>query len=204
MKEGLYLYPLWVRLWHFINALLFLALICSGLCLQYSTAKFTFIPFRYAVSIHNISGILITAVFVLFLFANRFTSNGNYYRIRLPGLTKMIMKQTRYYVYGIFKKEEPPYPVTQENKFNPLQKISYALVMYLLMPVLILTGILLFFPDILPSKILGVSGLHLIDLLHIITGFILSIFMMIHIYFCTIGKTPAANFKSIINGWHSA
>jgi len=112
------------------------------------------------------------------------------------------MKQFRYYSYGIFKKEKPPYSITKKRKFNPLQKLSYVLVMYLLMPVMILTGIMLFFPDVLPSRILGVGGIHLIDLLHIISGFTLSIFMVVHIYFCTIGRTPFANFESMINGWH--
>lgn len=202
MKDKLYLYPLWVRLWHMLNALLFLALVCTGLCLQYSSIEFTLIPFNYAVSIHNITGIGITVVFVFYLFANRFTSNGNFYQFKLSGLAKRVMKQFRYYSYGIFKKEKPPYPVTKKRKFNPMQKLSYVVVMYFLMPVMIFTGILLFFPDVLPSRILGIGGIHLVDLLHIISGFTLSIFMLIHIYFCTIGKTPLSNFKSMITGWH--
>lgn len=202
MKDKLYLYPLWVRLWHMLNALLFLALVCTGLCLQYSSIEFTLIPFNYAVSIHNITGIGITVVFVFYLFANRFTSNGNFYQFKLSGLAKRVMKQFRYYSYGIFKKEKPPYPVTKKRKFNPMQKLSYVVVMYLLMPIMIFTGILLFFPDVLPSRILGIGGIHLVDLLHIISGFTLSIFMLIHIYFCTIGKTPLSNFKSMITGWH--
>ena len=202
MKDKLYLYPLWVRLWHMLNAILFLALVCTGLCLQYSSVEFTLIPFHYAVSIHNITGIGITVLFVFYLFANRFTSNGNYYQFKLSGLAKRVMKQFRYYSYGIFKKEKPPYPVTKKRKFNPMQKLSYVVVMYILMPVMILTGILLFFPDVLPSRILGIGGIHFIDLLHIISGFTLSIFMLIHIYFCTIGKTPLSNFKSMITGWH--
>jgi thiosulfate reductase cytochrome b subunit len=46
------------------------------------------------------------------------------------------------------------------------------------------------------------SGLHLIDLFHIIVGFLVSLFMVVHIYFCTIGSTPLSNFKSMINGYH--
>lgn len=70
------------------------------------------------------------------------------------------------------------------------------------MPVIVISGIALFFPDMLPDKILGMGGIHIIDLFHIITGFVLSLFMVIHIYFCTIGKTSLSNFKSMINGWH--
>jgi len=54
----------------------------------------------------------------------------------------------------------------------------------------------------IPVKFLGVSGLHLTDLFHIFIGFLISVFMFIHIYFCTIGKTPLSNFKGMINGYH--
>lgn len=202
MKDKLYLYPIWVRLWHMINALLFLTLIITGLSLQYSSIEYPLIPFNYAVSIHNISGIVLCVMFAVFIVGNRFTSNGNYYQFKLKGLIKRVMKQFRYYTIGIFKHEKPPYPITKKRKFNPMQKLSYVAVMYFLMPIMILTGIMLFFPDLLPARILGIGGIHLIDLLHIISGFALSIFMVVHIYFCTIGKTPFSNFKSMITGWH--
>ncbi|MCF6170827.1 MAG: cytochrome b/b6 domain-containing protein [Bacteroidales bacterium] len=202
MKDQIYLYPVWVRLWHLFNALLFLALIITGLCLQYANINYTLIPFNYSVSIHNISGIVLSVAFVFFLFANHFTPNGNYYRFPKHGVFAGLIKQFRHYSYGIFKGEECPFPVSVERKFNPLQKISYVIIMYILMPIIIATGLGLFFPDFLPPTIFGASGIHFIDLIHIITGFALSIFMLVHIYFCTIGKTPLSNFKSMITGWH--
>ena len=39
--------------------------------------------------------------------------------------------------------------VDEENKFNPLQKITYVIVIYLLMPLLILSGFALLFPEII-------------------------------------------------------
>lgn len=202
MKDKVYLYPIWIRIWHWLNALLFLALMVTGLCLQYSSSEYSIIPFRYAVSIHNIAGIVLFAAFVFFLFGNRFTSNGTYYQFHLRGMLKRVMKQFRYYSFGIFKHENAPYPISIDRKFNPLQKISYVVIMYVLMPIVILTGVALFFPDMLPAKIFNASGIHIIDLIHIITGFVLSVFMLVHIYFCTIGKTPLANFKSMIDGYH--
>lgn len=202
MKDKVYLYPIWVRLWHLTNALLFLALICSGLCLQYSSAEFTLIPFNYAISMHNIAGIGLCVAFAIYIVGNRFTSNGHYYQFHLKGLMSRVFKQFKYYSFGIFKNKKPPYPISIKRKFNPLQKLSYVLVMYFLMPMMMLTGVLLFFPDMLPDKILGIGGIHFIDLVHIILGFTISIFMVVHVYFCTIGKTPLANFKSMINGWH--
>ena len=50
--------------------------------------------------------------------------------------------------------------------------------------------------------IFGVNGLVLTDLLHVIMGFLLSIFMIIHIYTITMGLHPLGNFRAIITGWH--
>lgn len=202
MKDKVYLYPIWVRVWHMINALLYLALIFTGLSLQYSSADFSLIPFSLAVSIHNIAGIILFVNYIFYLTGNRFTSNGMYYQFHITGMFDRVMKQMRYYSYGIFKNEKSPFPISKERKFNPLQKLTYAIVMYMFFPAIVFTGFGLFFPDILPDKIFGFSGIHIIDLFHIITGFALSVFMVIHVYFCTIGKTPLANFKSMINGWH--
>jgi len=202
MKEQVYLYPVWVRLWHLFNLLLILALIFTGLCLQYSSENYTIIPFKYAVSIHNIAGFILIANYLFFIFGNLLTPNGRYYQFHRAGMINRVLRQFKYYSFGIFKKENPPFPIDIERKFNPLQKLSYVFVMYLFIPIIIIAGVLLFFPDIIPSKLIGLSGIQLIDLVHIITGFVISIFMVIHIYFCTIGKTPSSNFKSMINGWH--
>lgn len=202
MKDKVYLYPLWVRLWHLINALLFLALTVTGLCLQYSNDSFSLIPFNYGVSIHNYAGIALLFSYFMFLIGNRFTSNGSYYQFHLKGLLGRLKKQAWYYSFGIFKKENPPFPISIERKFNPLQKLSYVGVMYFLVPVVLLTGFCLFYPDYMPEKLFWINGIHFIDLVHILTGFVLSLFMIVHIYFCTIGKSPSANFKSMIDGWH--
>ncbi len=202
MEEKLYLYPVWVRIWHMLNALLYLLLIFTGLSLQYSSTEFSLIPFNYAVTIHNIAGIVLLANYILFLAGNRFTSNGMYYQFHIKGMGERVMKQFKYYTFGVFKKEKSPFPITKDRKFNPLQKLTYAIVMYIFVPIILASGFGLFFPEILPDKFLFMSGIHFVDLVHIITGFGLSLFMVIHIYFCTFGKTPGANFKSMLNGWH--
>ncbi|MCF8348555.1 MAG: hypothetical protein K9G61_07045, partial [Bacteroidales bacterium] len=60
----------------------------------------------------------------------------------------------------------------------------------------------LIFPEFIVPNVFGFSGIHLTGLVHIISGFGLSIFLCIHLYFCTIGKTPTSNFKSMIDGYH--
>jgi thiosulfate reductase cytochrome b subunit len=196
---SVYLYPVWVRLWHTVNALLYLILIITGLSMQYSNPQYPMIRFDIAVSWHNVAGILLT----LNYFGNMFTHNGFYYRMRRRWLKKEIPAQARYYLFGIFRGEKAPYPVNSRRKFNPLQKVSYFAVLYFFMPLVIITGWALIYPQVMiVEKIMGTSSLHFTDLVHIIVGFTLSIFMFVHIYLCTIGKPPGSHFKAMLSGWH--
>jgi len=201
--EGkIYLYPVWLRIWHAINALGILVLIYTGLNMQFAKPGFELIRFDLAVTLHNFAGIVVSISYLLFFIGNMVTSNKKYYRIKPKGLGKRLFKQLRYYVFGLFKNEEPPYPISEKRKFNPIQKYTYVAVMYLLVPVIIITGIALLFPELIIEEAYKMSGIFLTALLHAIIGFFISIFLIIHLYFATIGKKPVSNFISIVTGWH--
>lgn len=202
MSNYIYLYTKWVRVWHLTNAILCLLLIISGLGLQYAGLGHNFMRFDISVSLHNISAILLTASYIIFFVGNIVTGNGKYYKMGLKPVFKNVMIQGKYYTIGVFKGQKPPFPVNKENKFNPLQKLSYIVVMYLLMPVMFLTGWALLFPEMVLPKIFGWSGLHMNDLLHIFSGYLISLFMFVHIYFCTFGATAGSNFKTMVTGWY--
>lgn len=195
---------MWIRIWHATNAIMILILIITGVSMQYSSPERAFIRFDIAVSMHNISGIILTLNYVLFVAGNAITSNGKFYRIQFKGLVGRLKKQFMYYTFGIFKQQSPPFPVSNKNKFNPLQQFTYIGTMYVLVPIVIFTGLALLYPELILTKILGGSGLKINVFLHVIIGFLISFFMFIHIYFCTIGATFVSNFKSMINGFHES
>ena len=200
--KRIYLYPVWIRLWHVINALMFLLLILTGLSLHYATVENSFIPFDVSVTIHNVCAIILTINYGVFIIGNMFSGNGNYYRKWRKNLWPKLWKQFLFYAIGIFKGEPHPFPITKKQKFNPLQKVSYVFAMYFGMPLLIVSGIALMFPEKISNTIFKISGLLFYDVLHIIVGFILSIFLLIHLYTCTLGDKPGTLFKSMINGYH--
>jgi thiosulfate reductase cytochrome b subunit len=202
MAEKIYFYPVWVRIWHWINALMFLFLIGTGLSMQYSSVDYPLVRFDLAVTIHNFAGIAVTVCYFIFVIGNLFTANGKFYRLKIGEIADQLKKQFYYYTFGIFKHEPAPFPLSENRKFNPLQKVSYIFAMYAFVPLMIISGFGLLFPEVIVSKVFGIGGIHLTDLIHIISGFILSVFMIIHIYFCTIGKTALSNFKSMFTGWH--
>jgi thiosulfate reductase cytochrome b subunit len=202
---SLYLYPKWIRIWHLINALLFLVLIVTGLSMHYATREFTLIRFDRSVTIHNVSGILLTANYLFFLVFNAFSQNRRYYSIDYQGWFGRLWKQMRYYLYGMFKKEKAPFPVTEKRKFNPLQKLSYGVVLFFLMPVVTITGWALIYPEVVFIKqIFGTSGLHFTDLLHIISGYLLTVFMVVHIYMSFLAQPPGSSFRAMISGYHES
>lgn len=201
MANKIYLYPIWLRIWHMMNALLFLALILTGLSMQYSPVEDPFIEFQMVISIHNLAGILIILSYIFFLISNTLTSNGKHYVIK-KGFMQKVIKQGRYYAYGMFKGEEAPYPISENEKFNPLQKLSYVGVIYFLLPVLMITGLALLYPEFIIHKIFGLNGTMLTALLHMLMGFLLTLFLLIHLYFASLSKKKFANFKSMLTGWH--
>jgi thiosulfate reductase cytochrome b subunit len=202
----MYLYPKWIRAWHLINALMFLILIVTGISMQY-TGKANpayMVGFARAVKLHNYAAFVLTFNYVVFILGNAIIGNGQYYRIKVSTFIPDLMAQMKYYAFGMFRGEKHPFPVTLESKFNPLQKFSYVLAMYIGMPLLILSGIVLLFPEIALTNVLGMSGLVINDVLHITMGFFLSIFMIIHVYTCTLGAKPTSLFKGMITGYHES
>jgi len=204
MSEKIYLYPMWIRLWHALNAILIILLIISGVSMQYTNPANPFIRFDIAVTMHNISGMILTANYMVFLIGTFITPNGKYYKLSLNGLFARLMKQFTYYTFGIFKHERPPFPVTKESKFNPLQQFTYVIAMFVLVPIVIITGWALLYPEVVLTKFFSGSGIKVNDFIHVIIGFFVSFFMFLHIYFCTIGATFVSNFKSMINGFHES
>lgn len=202
MFEKVYLYPFWVRAWHMINALLCILLILTGLSLQYAGQEAVIFGFDIAVSIHNVSGIILSINYLFFIIGNLITNNGKQYNIKRKNFFENLVIQIRFYTIGIFKKENAPFPISKKSKFNPLQRFSYIFATYISLSIIVITGWLYFFPLIIPDILFGVSGILINAMLHVSFGFLISIFLLIHVYFCTIGATAGSNFVSIITGWH--
>lgn len=197
-----YHYPKYIRLWHLLNAIFFLVLILTGLNMKYYDPDNSFISLLISVTLHKICGISLSASYLIFFIGNMISGNGKHYRISLKGSGNRISLQISYYLKGFFKHEKPPFPVNEERKFNPIQAVSYMMAMYFGMPVILITGLGLLFPEIIPDNVFGIGGLLLTDLLHVITGFLMSVFMFVHIYMCTVRTKPLGSYRAIITGWN--
>lgn len=202
MSGRLYLYPFWLRFWHWLNALLFLVLITTGASMHYAGEAGFLIPFATAVAMHNFAGVTLTFFYAVYFVANLTSGNYRHYIPKTKSLLKGLIAQGRYYLYGIFVGAPHPTSATADQKFNPLQQVTYLQIMYGLMPLILVTGWLLFFPEYLPGKVLGVGGVWPIAVGHSLLGFLGALFMLGHVYLGTTGHTPGANFKGMWTGWH--
>lgn len=201
MKKIL-LYPFWLRFWHWFNALLFMILIASGLSLHYTDPGSGYFSFRVAMFAHNVSGIILSLNYLFFFIRSIISGNILHYIPKIKGFFSRLLIQARYYLLGIFIGEPHPYHSSLKNKFNPMQQITYLSIMFGLMPLIIISGLLLMFPEIAPDQLLGMGGVWPMAFAHTIIGFFLSLFMVGHIYLGTTGNTIFDLFKSMINGWH--
>jgi len=200
--QKIYFYPVWLRIWHGLNAIGILTLIFSGISMQSSIESSHILGFKTIISLHNIAGILVTLSYFLFFIGNLVTPNGKFYIVKPKGFLKRPIQQAYYYAWGMFHGMKAPYPLSEKRKFNPLQKYSYIMVMYMAVPVVIITGFALLFPEIIIDQVYVFSGVFITAIFHSAMGFFISIFLVVHLYIASIGKSPLENFKSIITGWH--
>jgi thiosulfate reductase cytochrome b subunit len=202
MTDHIYLLPLWIRLWHWANALLIITLTITGISLHFADPNLSLVEFSLAARIHDIAGISLVTVYALFVVANIVSGNWWQYVPKPPGVLERCRIQAKWYLMGIFKGEPHPYRVSEEANFNALQAISYWVIMYLIMPVMLLTGLIFLFPEFAPDRLFGFDGLLPVAILHYLTGAGIVIFMLVHIYLGTTGKTATSMYKTMVTGWH--
>jgi thiosulfate reductase cytochrome b subunit len=88
-----------------------------------------------------------------------------------------------------------------DNKFNPLQKSAYLAIMFVLVPLVSLTGILLMNVSPLREFVLLAGGLKILVGLHFLLACSLFAFLFTHVYLATLGKTPLSYVKPMWTGW---
>lgn len=181
-------YPAWIRVWHTIHGVVFLALLASGLALHYPVGTVASLPFDWAVRLHNVFGLCLVCLWGLFVALNATGRNGRHYRPRRM-LLAASWKQARYYAGGYLRGEPFPFRRGPWRKFNPLQQLSYLVVMYGVVPVSALSGTLLFFPELAPTQVAGSAGVWPMALVHLGAGWTLSLFLVLHAYMITTGPT---------------
>ncbi|MEW6571522.1 MAG: cytochrome b/b6 domain-containing protein [Nitrospirota bacterium] len=202
MKK-IYLHPLPIRIWHWINAAGFILLILTGIQIRYSNIINLF-SFETAVDIHSWTGFILLANYFIWLVYYLVTLN---IKIYIPPLHhpvefgKKALRQAKFYGYGILVGDENPHHSTPEHKFNPMQQVSYLMIMGLLIPVQIITGLFLWDPKLFAPVVNFIGGIQIVSLIHVGLWIFFSAFIIVHFYLATLGHTTMAHIIAMFTGY---
>jgi thiosulfate reductase cytochrome b subunit len=202
MMQRVYIHPLPVRFWHWVNAAGFLLMILTGLQIRY-VGVIDVVSFRTAVTVHNWVGFVLIANFLIWLGFYLFTDKiSNYLPPR--DLRKFFIKsfaQVKHYGYGMFVGAPEPHHITPYDKFNPLQATMYQIVMVLLVPIQFYTGLLLWDVKRFAAQVDFLGGVRVIDTVHVLIFVFFVMYVIMHPYLGTLGHTRTSQYKAMFTGY---
>lgn len=199
--KRLYLHPPLERIWHGVHTLGILVLCLTGAHIHWPGAFPLFGRLETAMVIHNVFGILVTVDFALWFPYVLLAGRIKHYIPRRRDLIAGTLKQAKFYGFDIFRGGGHPFEVTEDQKFNPMQKWAYIGVMFGLVPSLIATGIGLLLPSVSAEMLAPLGGIRVLAIAHTLLAFSAAAFVASHLYMATMGYTPLDAFKSMVTGW---
>ncbi len=198
--QKVYMYRAYERFWHWLQALAIIGLIFTGLAVH-APDTYGFVDFNLAVQIHNVLGFVLLANAFLAAF-HHFTSGTIKQFIPEPrGFFSQAIEQTLFYLGGIFRGEKHPFEKEPRKKLNPLQKITYLIILNILLPLQIVSGVLIWGAQRWPEISSALGGLPFLVPLHSLVAWLFASFLILHIYLTTTGHTVFSNLKAMIVGW---
>ena len=198
----IYVHPLPVRIWHWINALGFVTMIVTGIQIRY-VGLIDLFSFRAAVTVHNSVGFVLIANFFVWLLFYLFSDKITVYHPDLNPTRhfRKSLRQALYYGYGIFKGDPNPHHISAYEKFNAMQSMTYQVMMLLLVPLQFYTGILLWDVDRFSGMIDILGGVRVVDTAHVLIFTYFIVYIFVHPYLGTLGHTWSAHFKAMFTGY---
>lgn len=195
-----YIYTFYERMWHWTMAISILLLIITGMEIQF-TGHITFFGLMNTVAMHNVLGFIVAINALLSLFYHVATGAINQYFRFNRNFFKEMVSQVFYYLNGIFRGE--PHPVSKQvyRKINPLQQLTYVMLLNILLPLQIITGLFIWLmgrSDVLNEFF---SGLIYLAPVHSFASWLFLAFVVLHVYLTTTGHTITSNIEAMITGY---
>jgi thiosulfate reductase cytochrome b subunit len=195
------LHTVFERIWHVVHAVSFLVLIVTGLFIHYADSIFDTGLVLIVNKTHHYFGLLVSLFYLLYVVYQLLSGRIKYYLPNIKTLIPDLIKQAKYYGYGIFIKAEHPFHIDEKRKFNPLQQVTYLSIMFSLVPFQIITGIILLYAKEFPNIINLFGGYYFVGVVHSFVTFFISAFMIGHLYLATTGETVSEYFNEMKTGY---
>lgn len=197
----IYLNPTTVRVWHWIHAIGITTLCITGAQIRFPEYVSLFGDYRTAVLVHDFTGIFVCLDWLLWFFYYVFIDK-SLIKLYVPNMYDLktgIIKQMLFYGFNYFRGKPNPHHCTPENKFNPMQKGAYLMIMLTLVPIILLSGLLLLL--ITPKWMVFLGGVKIVIGLHFLVACCFAAFLFVHMYLATLGHTFWAHIITMITGW---
>lgn len=198
--KRVYMYGVYERFWHWLQTFAILLLTFTGLVIH-KPAMFGIFSFPYMVAIHNILGFILALNAALSLFYHLASGEIKQYIPQPRGFFNGMIKQSMFYLKGIFNDEKHPYEKTTKQKLNPLQQFVYVMTLNILLPLQVITGVLIWGAQRWPNIASMLGGLDFLAPFHTLIAWSFSSFIVMHVYMTTTGHTPLAGISAMITGW---
>lgn len=201
--KRIYVNPLPVRLWHWFNALCFILLIATGIQIRYIGQIDLGLQFKTAVTLHNAAGFALGGGFLFWLAFHLFTDKITVYQSE-PTRFAFYQKawdQVQYYSKGILFGDKNPHHVTPWRKFNPLQSMTYQIVLMILLPIQLATGLMLWKVKTFAVFIDLLGGVRVVDTIHVVLFVFFTAFICMHAYMGSLGEKASSHFKEMFTGY---
>ncbi|MGB7847731.1 MAG: cytochrome b/b6 domain-containing protein [Candidatus Acidiferrum sp.] len=200
MNSSAQLYSLHERIWHWLQALAMIFLILTGLAIHYPDRFRVLGSMANALRWHSWVGWALILNAFLGIFYHLTAEKYHHFLPRAEDFTGAAIRQARFYLYGVFKGESHPLETDPRRKLNPLQKITYLILLNILLPFQMVTGVLLWGADRWPLFLNKVGGLGFLGPAHTLGAYFFLAFLIGHIYLATTGPTPMILLRAIITG----
>lgn len=194
MTERIYIFKAFERIWHWSQAALIIFMMLTGFEIHGSYSNF---GFERAVNYHTIAAWSLVGLWIMAIFWHLTTGEWRHY---IPTTEKMVAI-AKFYSSGIFKHEPHPFKPSASQKHNPLQRLTYLLVLTLLSPLIWVTGWLYLFYANWSAWGLSALQLEWVAMGHTIGAFLMLAFLISHLYLATTGHKITSQVKAMITGY---
>lgn len=191
------LYSPYERIWHWLQAAAILMLMATGLAIH-SPDLLGGAGFAAVVRLHNALGFLLIGNAALGAFWYITTGTIRQYLPQPREFISLSVRQARYYLGGMFRGEPHPLEKSPQKRLNPLQQVTYLVILNVLLPLQVTTGILMWGAQRWPA---AAGNLPIIAMIHTLTAWVFVSFLLVHVYLITTGRTPLANLKAMVLGY---
>ena len=193
-----YLYDRYERFWHWMQAIVIIGLILTGIVIHWPSSAGAF---RWMILVHNVLAVILVINAVVALIDALATGFIKQFIPHPRGFFSQAITQAVFYMRGIFLNEPHPFEKEKGNKLNPLQQGTYLVILNVLLPLQMLTGILVWGAQHWPDLTDALGGLRWLLPVHTLIAWFFAAFVVLHIYLTTLGPTPLSSIRGMITGW---